>query len=190
MPDDADVLLVVDDPGQLWGIYWKLLRIGYREPVGWLAGGMQAWRTPRNRWARSRNGRPDNWTATAVRRTTCSSWTCASPPNGMLATSRMRSISPAANLPGQLEGVPQDRPVAVYCGSGYRVVGCGQSVEAQRTPLRLQRDRRVHGLGAEAASCRGPLNESAYRCSCLLFQSCVPSSPADRSGSGKSPQSY
>ena len=43
LPADADTLLVVDEPGQLRDIYWKLLRIGYKEPVGWLAGGIRAW---------------------------------------------------------------------------------------------------------------------------------------------------
>lgn len=42
--DGAAVLLVLDDPAGLWEATWQLLRVGY-PPAGWLAGGMQAWRT-------------------------------------------------------------------------------------------------------------------------------------------------
>lgn len=120
LPEDADILLVVDDPGQLWELYWKLLRIGYQEPVGWLAGGMRAWRiaaqplaslpqwTPKELDAhrRDRNGlyildvrQPAEWAAGHV-------------PGA-------HHIS-GGELPEQLDEVPKDRPVAVYCGSGYR----------------------------------------------------------------------
>jgi hydroxyacylglutathione hydrolase len=44
LPDRARVLLVLDSPGDLWDATWQLLRIGYDLPVGWLAGGMNAWR--------------------------------------------------------------------------------------------------------------------------------------------------
>ena len=118
--DDADVLLVVDDPGQLWSIYWKLLRIGYREPVGWLAGGMQAWRiaaqplgslpqwTPKQLDAQRRDN--NDLFILDVRQP--AEWHAGHIPDA-------HHIS-GSELPEQLEGVPKDRPVAVYCGSGYR----------------------------------------------------------------------
>jgi hydroxyacylglutathione hydrolase len=121
IPEDADILLVVDDPAQLWGIYWKLLRIGYKEPIGWLAGGMRAWRTeaqplgslpqwtPReldNHRRDSANGlfildvrQPAEWSAGHV-------------PDA-------HHIS-GGELSEQMDKVPKDRPIAVYCGSGYR----------------------------------------------------------------------
>ncbi|NYE49510.1 hydroxyacylglutathione hydrolase [Spinactinospora alkalitolerans] len=45
LPDNADIALVLDRPDDLWAAVWPLLRIGYRMPIGWLAGGMTAWRT-------------------------------------------------------------------------------------------------------------------------------------------------
>lgn len=120
LPADADILLVVDEPGQLRDLYWKLLRIGYNEPAGWLAGGMQSWRTaamplaslpqwtPKELDARRRESKelfildvrqPAEWQAGHV-------------PGA-------HHIS-GGDLPAQLDDVPADRPVAVYCGSGYR----------------------------------------------------------------------
>ena len=120
VPDNVDVLLVVDDPGQLWDIYWKLLRIGYREPVGWLAGGMHAWRTA----AQPLDSLPQ-WTPKQLDAHRCDNkdlfildvrqpaeWQAGHVPDA-------HHIS-GSELPEQLEGVPKDRPVAVYCGSGYR----------------------------------------------------------------------
>lgn len=120
LPEDADILLVVDHPGQLWGIYWKLVRIGYKEPVGWLAGGMQAWRM-----AALPLGSLPQWSAReldAHRRDhdglfildvrQPSEWNAGHIPDA-------HHIS-GSDLPEQLDKVPHDRPVAVYCGSGYR----------------------------------------------------------------------
>jgi hydroxyacylglutathione hydrolase len=120
LPADADTLLVVDDPGQLWDIYWKLLRIGYKEPVGWLAGGIVAWQT-----AGEPLGSLPLWTPKEldnqrremrdlfildVRQP--AEWRAGHVPGA-------HHIS-GGELPGQLEDVPRDKPVAVYCGSGYR----------------------------------------------------------------------
>jgi hydroxyacylglutathione hydrolase len=120
LPDDADVLLVVDDPGQLWDIYWKLLRIGYKEPVGWLAGGMRAWRT-----AAQPLGSLPQWTPKeldAHRRANNglfildvrqpAEWHAGHVPDA-------HHIS-GGDLPGHLDDVPRDKPIAVYCASGYR----------------------------------------------------------------------
>ncbi|GJL70042.1 MAG: MBL fold hydrolase [Nitrospirales bacterium] len=45
IPADSRVLLVLDNPADLWEVCWQLLRIGYPIPAGWLSGGMFAWRT-------------------------------------------------------------------------------------------------------------------------------------------------
>jgi hydroxyacylglutathione hydrolase len=120
IPDDADTLLVIDDPGQLWDIYWKLLRIGYKAPVGWLAGGMSAWQI-----AAEPLGSLPLWTPGEldqhrremkdlfildVRQP--AEWHAGHIPGA-------QHIS-GGELPGMLDEVPRDKPVAVYCGSGYR----------------------------------------------------------------------
>ena len=121
LPEDADVLLVVDDPAQLWGIYWKLLRIGYKEPVGWLAGGMQAWRTeaqplgslpqwtPRELDTHRRDGAKGLFILD-VRQP--AEWNSGHVPDA--------HHIPGGDLCEQMDKVPNDKPIAVYCGSGYR----------------------------------------------------------------------
>lgn len=120
LPEDAEILLVVDDPGDLWSLYWQLLRIGYQPPAGWLAGGMTAWRITARplamlaQWTvqeldarrHDRNGlfildvrQPGEWS------------------HGHVPGAEHIS---AAELPARVDEVPANKAVAVYCGSGYR----------------------------------------------------------------------
>lgn len=120
LPEDADTLLVVDDPGQLPGIYWKLLRIGYREPIGWLAGGMRAWQTTAQPlgslllWTPAEldghRREMNDLFILDVRQP--AEWHAGHVPGA-------HHIS-GGNLPARLDDVPKNKPVAVYCGSGYR----------------------------------------------------------------------
>jgi hydroxyacylglutathione hydrolase len=117
---DAPLLLVLDDPRQLWDVCWELLRIGYDLPAGWLAGGMLAWRTAgkpitilpqwdvkdlRDALARERGllvldvRQPGEWRDGHIR--------------GALHVT-------GAELTRRLEELPGDRPIATICGSGYR----------------------------------------------------------------------
>jgi hydroxyacylglutathione hydrolase len=117
---DADVLLVVDTVDQLRSVLWQLLRIGYREPIGWRAGGMQAWRMaamPLNfmsHWtvkqldARRRDNQP--LFILDVRQP--AEWH-----NGHIPGAHHIS---GGELPEKLSNLPDDAPIAVVCGSGYR----------------------------------------------------------------------
>jgi hydroxyacylglutathione hydrolase len=119
LPGDAEIVLVLDRPADLWDACWHLLRIGHRLPVGWLAGGMRAWRSEGRevsrlpQWtihdlARARQGsdppalldvrQPGEWDGGVIR--------------GAIRIT-------GAEMPRRLEEVP-DGPVAVICGSGYR----------------------------------------------------------------------
>ncbi|PXY22632.1 MBL fold metallo-hydrolase [Prauserella muralis] len=119
LPADADVVLVLDRDADLWEATWQLLRIGYREPRGWLAGGMTAWRTS----ARAIESIPqitvhelreelerDSVTLLDVRQP--SEWASGHAEGAMFIT--------GAELPDRLGEVPAEKPVAVACGSGYR----------------------------------------------------------------------
>jgi hydroxyacylglutathione hydrolase len=120
LPPDEELLLVVDAPRDLRTIQWQLLRIGYPEPVGWLAGGMQNWRTaarplgflpqmtPEELDARRRQ-EPELFVLD-VRQP--AEWAEGHVPGA-------HHIS-GGELPRRLEEVPAGRRVAVYCGSGYR----------------------------------------------------------------------
>jgi hydroxyacylglutathione hydrolase len=120
LPEDAQTLLVVEDPRELRELYWQLLRIGYPMPWGWLAGGMKAWRT---------SGRDievlPQWTVRDLHRAIerdrdlvvldvrqPAEWSSGHIPGA-------RHIS-GGELPARVGEISTERPVAVICGSGYR----------------------------------------------------------------------
>ncbi|GAA3761080.1 hydroxyacylglutathione hydrolase [Spinactinospora alkalitolerans] len=119
LPADAHVLLVVDGSEQVWEATWQLLRIGYAPPIGWLAGGMAAWRT---------SARPieslqqisvhrlrdalDNGEVDLLDVRQPGEWAGGHVPGAVYIT--------GAELPDRIGEVPADRPLAVTCGSGYR----------------------------------------------------------------------
>jgi hydroxyacylglutathione hydrolase len=120
LPPDKDLLLVVDDFRDLWILQWQLLRIGYREPIGWLAGGMQSWRTAAQplgflpqlppRELDERRRKSEELFVLDVRQP--AEWAEGHVPGA-------HHIS-GGELPQRIDDVPSDRPVAVYCGTGYR----------------------------------------------------------------------
>jgi hydroxyacylglutathione hydrolase len=120
LPADADILLVVDDPGQLRDIYWKLLRIGYREPAGWLAGGMQGWRTAAKPLASLPQWTPKELDARRRENNALFILDVRQPAEWLDGHVPGAHHISGGDLPAQLDDVPADRPVAVYCGSGYR----------------------------------------------------------------------
>ena len=120
LPYDVPVVLVLEQPSELWEVCWQLLRIGYELPKGWLAGGMLAWRTA---------GKPmeilPQW----------SIWQLHGEleKNGDLLVLDVRQpsewveghIAQATHITGaeitrRADEIPKDRPVAAICGSGYR----------------------------------------------------------------------
>ena len=119
LPDQARVLLVLDRPDDLWEATRQLLRIGYPPPVGWLRGGMTAWRTAakpvqttpqitvHDLKQRLERGEVD---LLDVRQP--GEWAGGNAPGALRIT--------GAELPDRLDEVPDTKPVAVTCGSGYR----------------------------------------------------------------------
>lgn len=143
LPENAQTLLVLENPADLWDLCWQLLRTGYPLPRGWLAGGMFAWRTGGRdvemlpQWTihdlkRGLEREPE-LTVLDVRQP--AEWTSGHIP-------RARHIS-GGELPQRLEkltqDLPKDKPVAVICGSGYR-----SSVFASL--LKRHGYRRVHNV--------------------------------------------
>lgn len=117
LPEDAEVLVVVEDADDLMEVTWGLLRIGYPRPAGWLAGGMMAWRTAVNEVATlptvtadevARD--PDGYHVLDVRQP--SEWSGGHPEGAQLIT--------GAELPQRVDEVPRDRTVLTMCGSGFR----------------------------------------------------------------------
>ncbi len=119
LPEGADILLVLDRPDDLWEVTWQLLRIGYPSPIGWLSGGMTAWRTA----ARPIQTTPqitvhelkaqlDSGQVDVLDVRQPAEWAAGHIEAAMFIT--------GAELPGRLDEVPTDKSLAVICGSGYR----------------------------------------------------------------------
>ncbi|MDT8319877.1 MAG: rhodanese-like domain-containing protein [Xanthomonadales bacterium] len=120
LPIDRPVLVLLDRPDDLWEVSWHLLRIGYELPAGWLAGGIMAWRV-----AGREIDRVAQWTVDELdeRRSADigllildvrqpAEWA-----EGHVPGARHVSGGELAQKVGDL---PRDRPIAVYCGSGFR----------------------------------------------------------------------
>jgi hydroxyacylglutathione hydrolase len=117
---DTDLLLVVESSRDLPDILWQLLRIGFPEPVGWLAGGLQAWRTT----ALPIEFLPE-WTAgqlDAQRRKNRRLFIMDVRQPAEWAQGHVPGAChiPAGELPKRLGEVPAGGMVAAYCSSGYR----------------------------------------------------------------------
>lgn len=119
LPEGTRVLLVLDRPGDLPEASWQLLRIGYPQPAGWLRGGMAAWRTAHRPLETTPqitvdelNERLDRGEVHLLDVRQPDEWTAGHVPGATYIT--------GAELPRRLSEVPDDKPVAVTCGSGYR----------------------------------------------------------------------
>jgi hydroxyacylglutathione hydrolase len=120
LPADARVLLVLDAPDDLWSVTWDLLRIGYEPPVGWLAGGMMAWRTEARDLDRlpqltvhELRARLDTGEVDLLDVRQPSEWS-----EGHVAGARFVT---GGELPRRIDEMADGtRPLAVMCGSGYR----------------------------------------------------------------------
>lgn len=119
LPGDARVLLVLDRPENLWETIWQLLRIGYEMPLGWLSGGMPAWRASGLPLAslpqmdvhelqdRLATGEVD---VLDVRQP--AEWAAGHIDGATFIT--------GAQLPARHAEVEGERPLAVVCGGGFR----------------------------------------------------------------------
>ncbi|HEY8478242.1 MAG TPA: MBL fold metallo-hydrolase [Spirillospora sp.] len=119
LPEDARVVLVADRPEDVWTVTWDLLRIGYDPPVGWLAGGMTAWRSaaePVEGLAQIGVGElRDRLGAGEVNLLDVrqpAEWSAGHVPGAAFIT--------GAELPERLGDAPRDKPLAVTCSTGYR----------------------------------------------------------------------
>ena len=118
LPADARVIVVLDRPEDLWEVTWQLLRIGYGAPLGWLAGGMMAWRTSAmdidlmpTITARRLRQRLEQETLQVLDVRQPAEWAAGHIAGAMFIT--------GAELPSRLGDLPLAE-TAVVCGSGFR----------------------------------------------------------------------
>jgi hydroxyacylglutathione hydrolase len=119
LEEGARVVLVLDAPEDLWSVTWDLLRIGYDPPVGWLAGGMMAWRTA----ALDIERLPQITVHELHRRLEAGELNVLDvrqPAEWASGHVRGATFITGGALPDRMEEVPDDKPLAVTCGSGYR----------------------------------------------------------------------
>jgi hydroxyacylglutathione hydrolase len=141
LPEDADVLLVLDRADDLMEATWDLLRIGYRAPVGWLADGIGAWRTSGRETDRldqisvhELRGLLDAGAVDLVDVRQPDEWAAGHVEGATFIT--------GGQLPSRLDEVPESgHPVAVMCGSGFRSVVASSLLQANG------RDRVVSVVG-------------------------------------------
>lgn len=134
LPADAELILVLEQPEDLWDVCWHLLRIGYRLPAGWLAGGMQAWRTG----ARELETLPQ-WTVRTLKEQLAAQgdllvldvrqpgeWA-----DGHIHDARFIT---GAELPERFDELPKAATIATVCGSGYRSSAAASLLKRQGYP--------------------------------------------------------
>lgn len=119
LPEDASVLLVLDDPEDLWEATWQLLRTGYRVPRGWLAGGMAAWRTSGQEVDMLVEISVEDLRA-GLEKGHVNILDVRQPAEWAAAHIEGAQFITGAELPDRTDEVPDDKPLAVVCGSGYR----------------------------------------------------------------------
>lgn len=120
LPADRPLLLLLDRADDLWEVTWHLLRIGYDIPVGWLAGGIMAWRI-----AGREIGRVAQWTVDELDERRAADVGLYVLDVRQPAEWAAGHVPDAHHIPGgelvqRVDEVPSDRPIAIYCGSGFR----------------------------------------------------------------------
>lgn len=135
LPEGASVVLVVDRPADVWEATWHLLRIGYDAPMGWLAGGFAAWRAAGEAIARlgqidvgELQARLDGGEIDLLDVRQPGEWAAGHVVGATFVT--------GAELPERMAEIPDDKPLAVMCGSGYRSsVAASLLASTRRAPV-------------------------------------------------------
>jgi len=120
LPFGQPYILVLDRSKDLWDIVWHLLRIGYDLPKGWLAGGMTAWRSSGSEieslplltvWDLEKEMERDGALFVLDVRQP-GEWASGHIEGAHLIT--------GAEISERIRELPNNRQIAVICGSGYR----------------------------------------------------------------------
>jgi hydroxyacylglutathione hydrolase len=119
LPDGARVLLVLEDPDELWEATWQLLRIGYDLPIGWLSGGMSAWRSS-GRPLRTLNQLTVRETAEKVSSGEVRVIDVRQPAEWAEGHIPGAEFLTGAQVPERATEIAGDAPVVFVCGSGNR----------------------------------------------------------------------
>ena len=153
-PIDRELVLVVDDPDHLDRAIAQLRRSGFDRIVGWLQGGMDAWRGETGTLRRVPAGDVATEPGAILDVREANEWREGHVPDALHI--------PGAQLPGRIGEVPAG-PVLVICGSGYR------SAIAASLLARAGREEIAHVVGGM----------DAYRSAGLPAVTDTPAVPAE-----------
>ncbi|MFM7323128.1 MAG: MBL fold metallo-hydrolase [Armatimonadota bacterium] len=118
LPPTAPVV-VVAEPGRETEAMTRLVRVGYENLVGWLDGGMDAWRAAGGERATADSIEPAELKALVERGEAPAVLDVRTPGEWAAGHIGAAVHIPLAELPDRLAQVPSG-PLAVLCGSGYR----------------------------------------------------------------------
>lgn len=119
---ERPLILLLDDPEDRDDLVRQALRIGYERVVGYLAGGIEAWRQA---------GLPTETTGRLTVEDLAGRLAAGGPDAPLVLDVRQTAEFDAGHVPGsvhirggdlysRLDDLPRDRPIAVICASGYR----------------------------------------------------------------------
>ncbi|HEV8489961.1 MAG TPA: MBL fold metallo-hydrolase [Candidatus Limnocylindrales bacterium] len=119
---DRPVILLLDDPRDRDDLMRQAIRIGYERVVGYLAGGIEAWR---------KAGLSTESTGRMTVEQLARRLTAGGPGAPLVIDVRQATEFATGHIPGsvhirggdlpsRLSGLPRDRPIATICASGYR----------------------------------------------------------------------
>lgn len=120
LPVDRPLILVLDGPADLWPLTWQLLRIGYEPPAGWLAGGMQGWRSAGMDIEMLPQWTVDQLHEAIQKGSELMVLDVRQPKEWAAGHIEGATFITGARLPERLGELPRDRPVATICSSGMR----------------------------------------------------------------------
>jgi hydroxyacylglutathione hydrolase len=116
---ESRVLVVLEEPGDLWEVAWHLLRTGYDVPEGWLSGGMSSWRTSGEKVV-ALEQMTVHELYDAVESGDVDVLDVRQPAEWAAGHIAGATFITGAELPARVGDVPEGRPLVVVCGSGYR----------------------------------------------------------------------
>lgn len=119
VPADAPLILVLDRPDDLDPALDQLRRAGYDRVAGYLLGGFGAWRESGRSVARLATRTPDEL-ETAVAAGTAAVLDVREASEWNDGHIRGALHIPGGALPSRIDDIPDDRPLTVVCGTGYR----------------------------------------------------------------------
>ncbi|WP_395138297.1 rhodanese-like domain-containing protein [Armatimonas sp.] len=118
LPPTAPVI-VVTEPGRETEAMTRLIRVGYENLLGWLGGGMEAWKAAGGELARATTLEPGDLKALLAAGAAPSVLDVRTPGEWEAGHIEGAIHIPITELNARLQEVPQG-PLAVICGSGYR----------------------------------------------------------------------